>query len=410
MPQMPPRIHQNDRQHSPYRWVILAMVTLSGFIAMGFPTAGLSALFSEIAESLNLNLIQIGVIWGVGTVMGIFMSLLGGSFVDYFGTRRMLVTLCLATGVTGALRGLAVDFWSLFLFSFLFGLVQPILPMNFIKLNREWFSSRQLGFAAGIMSAGFATGAMLGSRFSATVLSPLFGSWRAVLIILGLCSVVLALIWAVAHPPVAVNRRTDGLNMRRVVSNLQYVTRFRELWTIALAVFGVVGLMNSLVGYVPTYLREIGWEAVDADSAIPFFFLASLIGVVPISHLSDRLDNRRLVMAFGTTVMTLGTLLMFLAGDNYWIVILAMVIAGCCFDSFMALMGASITEVEGMEVAFMGSALGFGGVLQNLGGSIMPPIGNALSTIELNAPFLLWAAAGLFATLILLSYRARKDK
>ncbi|MCY4019951.1 MAG: MFS transporter [Chloroflexi bacterium] len=407
---MPPLIDQTDRQHSPYRWVILAMVTLSGFITMGFPTAGLSALFSEIAESLDLDLIQIGVIWGVGTVMGIFTSLLGGSFVDHFGTRRMLVVLCLATGLTGALRGLAVDFWSLLLFSFLFGVVQPILPMNFIKLNREWFSSRQLGFAAGVMSVGFATGAMLGSRLSATVLSPLFGSWRAVLVFLGLCSVVLALIWAVLHPSVEVKRRTKRLDMRQVASNLHYVTRFRELWVIALAVFGVVGLMNSLVGYVPTYLREIGWESVDADSAIPVFFLASLIGVVPISHLSDRLGNRRLVMACGTAMMALGTLLMFFAGDNYGLVILAMVIAGCCFDSFMAMMGASITEVEGLEVAFMGSALGFGGVLQNLGGSIMPPIGNALTAIALNAPFLLWAAAGVFATVILLSYRARRPK
>ena len=137
------------------------MVSLSGFIAMGFPTAGLSAMFSEIAASLNLDLIEIGVIWGVGMVMGIFTSFLGGALIDVFGTRRTLVLLCLAAGASGAMRGLAVDFWSLFLFSFLFGMVQPILPMSFIKLNREWFSSRQLGFAAGVMSLGFATGAML---------------------------------------------------------------------------------------------------------------------------------------------------------------------------------------------------------------------------------------------------------
>ncbi len=385
------------------------MVTLSGFIAIGFPITGLSAMFSEIAESLDLDLIEIGVIWGVGMVMGIFTSLLGGTFIDYFGTRRTLVVLCLATGVTGALRGLAVDFWSLFLFSFLFGMVQPILPMNFIKLNREWFSSRQLGFAAGFMSVGFAMGAMLGSRFSATVLSPLLGGWRAVLIFLGLCSVVLALIWAVVHPPVE-RQRTISFDMRQVLSNLRHVARFRELWVIALAVLGVVGLMQGMVGYVPTYLREIGWEAVDADSAIPVFFLASLIGVLPIAHLSDRLGNRRLLMAFGTTMMALGTLLMFFAGESFWAVMLAMAMSGFCFDSFMALMGASITEVEGLEVALVGSALGFSGMLQNLGASLLPPLGNTLSKISLNAPFLLWAASGLFATVVLLSYRRRNVK
>ena len=406
---MPPRVDPGDRQHSPYRWVILAMVSLSGFVTMGFPIAGLSSLFSEIAASLDLDLVQIGVIWGVGMVMGIFTSFLGGSFIDYFGTRRSLVFMCLAAGVCGALRGLAVDFWSLFFFSFLYGTVQPVLPMNFIKLNREWFSSRQLGFAAGLMSLGFAMGAMLGSRFSATLLSPLLGGWRAVLVFLGLCSILLAILWALAHPPVE-HTRSGRLDLRQLLAKARRVAGFHELRVIALAVFGAVGLSQGVVGYVPTYLRQIGWSAVDADSAIPAYFLASLIGVVPISHLSDRLGNRRLVMIFGTIMMTLGALLMFLAGGSFWLVMLAMLAGGICFDSFMAMMGASITEVEGLEVALVGSALGFGGMLQNMGGSILPPLGNLLSTKGLNLPFLLWAGSGLFATLVLLSYRWRKVK
>ncbi len=406
---MLPRIDQSDRHNSPYRWVILAMVTLSGFIVMGFPTTGLSAMFSEIADSLDLSLVDIGVVWGVGSAMGIFTALIGGAFIDAFGTRRTLVLLCLATGVFGAMRGFAFDFWSLFLTSFLFGMVQPILPMNFVKLNREWFASRQLGFASGVMSGGFATGLMLGSRLSATVLSPLLGGWRAVLIFLGVCAIILALLWAVVHPPT--ERRTKPkLQLRRVVANLMHVMRFRELWVIALAVFGVLGLMRGVVGYVPTYLREIGWAPVEADTAITVFFFCSLISVVPISHLSDRLGNRRLVMAFGTTMMTLGTALMFFVGDSFWGVMLAMALAGFTFDSFMALKGASITEVDGLEIALVGSALGFGGVWQNLGTTFTPPLGNAMTTVALNSPFLLWAASGLFATAVLLSYRKRKGK
>ena len=397
-----------DRQHSPYRWVILAMVSLSGFVTMGFPIAGLSALFSEIAASLDLDLFQIGVIWGVGMVMGIFTAFIGGSLIDYFGTRRALVFMCLAAGVCGALRGLAVDFWSLFLFSFLYGTLQPVLPLNFIKLNREWFASRQLGFAAGVMSLGFALGAMLGSRFSATVLSPLLGGWRAVLVAFGLSSVLLAILWAIAHPPVTQERRR-GLDLRQLPIKARRVAGFRELRAIALAVFGAVGLVQGMVGYVPTYLRQIGWAPVDADSAIPLFFLASLIGVVPISHLSDRLGDRRLVMTFSAGLMTLGALLMYAADGEYWAIMLAMALGGLCFDSFMAMMGASITEAPGLELALVGSALGFGGMFQNLGGALLPPLGNAMSAISLNAPFLLWAAAGVFATLVLVVYLRRKS-
>ncbi|MCY3979621.1 MAG: MFS transporter [Chloroflexi bacterium] len=406
---MPPLVDPSDRHDSPYRWVILAMVTLSGFLVMGFPTTGLSALFSEIAASLELDLVQIGVIWGVGSVMGIFTALVGGSLIDQFGTRRTLVTLCLATGVFGASRGFAFDFWSLFASSFFFGMVQPILPMNFVKLNREWFRSGQLGFASGVMSAGFATGLMLGARLSATVLSPLLGGWRAVLIFLGVCAIGLAILWAIAHPPVE-RRRGARPEIRKIISNYRYVARFRELWVIAMAVFGVLGLMRGLGGYVPTYLREIGWDAASADTAITVFFFCSLIGVVPISHLSDRLGNRRIVMAFGTSMMTIGCALMYFVGDSFWGVMLAMAIGGFCFDSFMALKGAATTEVEGLELALMGSALGFVGMLQNIGSSFVPPIGNTLSAISLNLPFLLWAASGLFATFVLLSYRRRKVK
>ncbi len=402
----PPR-DPSERQNSPYRWVILAMVTLSGFLVMGFPTTSLSALFSEVADSLDLNLIEIGVIWGVGSGMAIFTALVGGAFIDVFGTRRTLVALCLATGCFGALRGFAVDFWSLFLFSMLFGMVQPILPMNFVKLNREWFASRQLGFASGVMSAGFATGLMLGSRLGATVLSPMLGGWRPVLILTGVCAIALALIWAVVHPPTE-RRASARIDIGQIIRNLRYVMRFRELWVIALSVFGVLGLMRGLVGYVPTYLREIGWGVVEADTAITIFFFCSLIGVVPISHLSDRLGNRRIVMAFGTTMMTIGTILMYLVGDNFWGVMLAMALAGFTFDSFMALKGAYTTEVDGLEIVFVGSALGFVGVLQNIGSTLTPPLGNALTTDALNSPFLLWAASGLFATVMLLSYGKRK--
>ena len=100
---MPPVVAPADRQDSPYRWVILAMVTLSGFLVMGFPTTGLSALFSEIAASLDLDLVEIGVVWGVGSLMGIFTALIGGTLIDQFGTRRTLVALCLATGLFGGL-------------------------------------------------------------------------------------------------------------------------------------------------------------------------------------------------------------------------------------------------------------------------------------------------------------------
>ena len=293
------------------------MVTLSGFLVMGFPTTGLSALFSEIADSLDLDLVQIGVIWGSGSVMGIFTALVGGSLIDQFGTRRTLVALCLATGIFGATRAFAFDFWSLFVSSFFFGMVQPILPMNFVKLNREWFRSGQLGLRfrrdvgrfrhrldAGLALERHGVIAAAG-RLAARADFPRLLRHRAC-DPLGNCA-------SAGESGAKARVRICG----KIIGNYRYVARFRELWVIALAVFGVLGVMRGLGGYVPTYLREIGWEAASADTAMTVFFFCSLIGVVPISHFSDRLGNRRLVMAFGTSMMTIGCALMYFVGGSF---------------------------------------------------------------------------------------------
>ena len=393
-----------ERQHSPQRWTLLLLSTITAFVLVGFPTTGMSAMFSEIAASLDLDLVELGWIWGVSSAMGIVTALIGGIALDHYGTRRTLVLLCLATGLSGALRGFAFDFWSLFAFSFLHGMFWPVMPMTFAKLNREWFASRQLGFAVGVMSTGFASGLMLGSRFCATVLSPLLGGWRATLLVLGAGGIILALLWLVAHPPSPPSARRR-LSARRIARDLRVIARFREFWVIALSVLAVVGLFRGLLGYVPTYLRELGWSAVDADSAITVYFLVSLISVAPITRLSDRLGDRKRVMAVGSLLMSAGVALMAFVGADFWGVMLAMVLSGCCIDAFLALKSASLTEIEGLELGLAGSALGFGNVLQNIGSTFIPPLGNMVSPFGLNLPFLFWAGWGVAAAFALLSYR-----
>jgi len=237
----------------------------------------------------------------------------------------------------------------------------------------------------------------------------MLGGWRGVLIFLGVLTVLLGFLWFMIHPPVE-KTKVKRPNIRLIFANVRYVTRYHELWIYAIARFGALGVMRGVVGYVPTYLREIGWDVLDADTAITLFFLASLIGVVPLSYLSDRIGNRRLVMTVGVTMMSIGTGLMFFVGDVFWGVMVSMVIAGFFFDTFMALSGAAVTEMEGLDMTMIGSALGFAYMMQNLSATIMPPIGNALSVFGLNVPFLLWASSGLIAVVALLSYRGQKPK
>ena len=58
-------------------------------------------------------------------------------------------------------------------------------------------------------------------------------------------------------------------------------------------VWGVGGCIQGLLGYLPLYLRTLGWEALRADGALSAFHTSSMIFVLPIALWSDRLGSRK---------------------------------------------------------------------------------------------------------------------
>lgn len=141
-----------------------------------------AVLFKEISVDLGMNLVQVGAVWGLAALPGIFTGMVGGSLGDRFGAKQTLMITCLLSGAAGALRGLSDGFISLAVTIFLSGFLFSAIPMNVHKICSTWFSGRQLGLPNGVVSTGMALGFMTTSILSATVLSPLLGGWR------GMCS------------------------------------------------------------------------------------------------------------------------------------------------------------------------------------------------------------------------------
>ncbi len=137
-----------------YRWYLLVLVGLTPALAVAAPTMCMPVLFPEIAADLNLTLVEIGVIWGMGALPSIVTSLGGGLLGDRFGPKRLLIGGSLLVGVVGITRGFAWDYYSLMFTVFLLGMLTPALMMNVIKTAGLWFSGKQLSLATGAISIG----------------------------------------------------------------------------------------------------------------------------------------------------------------------------------------------------------------------------------------------------------------
>ncbi|MGD9142862.1 MAG: MFS transporter [Dehalococcoidia bacterium] len=375
--------------------MILGLTTITGTFVAAMPFSCMPVLFQEISEELNLSLVEIGTVWGLASLAGIFVSLIAGLISDKFGIKLVVSVSCLLVGITGALRGLADSYFILALTVFLNGVVRLIIPVALTKTVGIWFRGKNLGLAMGISAMGMGLGLMLGPMISATVLSPYLDGWRNVMYFYGAISAGVGLLWVFfgrereQTTSTATASRTEPFF--KTVSKL---FRLKGLWLLGLNLLFRISGMMGLTGYLPLYLREeLGWEIAASDGTLAAFYGVSTLCVVPLSYISDRIGSRKIILYTGAffAVFCIG-LLPLVDGVMIWVL---MIICGAFMDGFMSLTVTTLLETEGVGPVYSGTALGALFTIGHVGSVASPPLGNSLASISGGAPFFFWAALSL---------------
>jgi MFS family permease len=168
------------------------------------------------------------------------------------------------------------------------------------------------------------------------------------------------------------------------------VARIWNVWLLGLAILGIGGCVQGTLGYLPLYLRGLGWPVVSADGATAAFHMASLFCVIPIALWSDRLGSRKKILIGAALSIIIGIgLLTLVNGAMVWV---AVVMAGFVRDGFMAVFMTMIIETDGVGAVYAGTATGLVMVFSGIGNLVAPPLGNSLAGIAPSLPFLFWAA------------------
>lgn len=392
-----------------YRWGVLILAALTSTLAASAPQMCMPVLFSEIADDLNLSLVQIGLVWGLGPLAGIVTGLVGGAISDQLGARRTLYVACLLVGPAGALRGLANDLAGLAAASFLFGLMAQVVIMNLNKSCGFWFPQRQFGLANGVIAMGSALGFVVSSMISATLLSPWLGGWRHVLFFYGAIAMVMSVPWYLSRPaPGDAERSVGETSMRSLGRTMAHVGRVQNVWLLGLVLMGIGSCVDGMLGYLPLYLRGLGWPAVAADGALSTFHALSMVFVIPIALWSDRVASRKRVLMAAAVMIMMGVgLLSVVEGQAVWG---AVGMAGFVRDGFMAVLVTMLIESEGVGARYAGTAGGLLMALSGLGRLIAPPLGNSLAHIAPSLPFAFWAclaAAGFLGLFLVKEEKVR---
>jgi MFS transporter, NNP family, nitrate/nitrite transporter len=397
------------KQKFNYGWYILLLTGLTYAIIAGVNRLCMPVLFKEIGDSLHLSVTNIGTVWGMDPLAGVFVGLPAGLLADRFGIKKTLTVLCILAGIFGALRGFSNSFLTLSATMFLFGLMSAAAPAIIPKVTAEWFSGKRLALTNALLNVMWSLGSMFATITTATYFSPALGGWKNVMFLYGAPAVLLGLLWLFTgrernHEISASEETTTQVPFKQAFS---HVIRIKEVWLIGIITLTNWGASMGLFGYLPYYLEGIGWSKAAAGNTITVFSGLMLAGSIPMALLSDKLKTRKgvLILSMSALVVCL-FLIPFVNAAAIWIII---IIGAFLRSGASSLFNVMIFEHKDIGSKYGGTAIGLASTVSMIGAFIAPPLGNNLEHFGPQWPFIFWGGlAALGIPLMMLIKQSKK--
>lgn len=301
------RVAMSEKSNS-YRWVILAVLTLSQLVmSMGAYAWGPVAPF--LRAEFHLSLGELGLFTSAMYLSSVFIAIPSGLFIDRTGARHFLL-LCLAVmGGSFVLYVLAGGYEIVLILAFVGGIGYGIINQVSVKGISIWFNKKFRATAMGIKQTGVTLGGAIGG-----VLLPYLAShygWRVAFMFSGflmLGTFVIALVIYREQPEdggageqVGQGQayRQTGLGkgpLRQVLTNPNLLILSAISFFVALS---QVSITSFLVLY---FKQEVGLSLAMSGITLTVAMAAGAMGRIGWGLISDRLfqGNRRkpMVMLF----------------------------------------------------------------------------------------------------------------
>jgi MFS family permease len=354
--------------------LVVTMCAAMQGIGGGLGWSILPALMPTVAKDLGLGHTASGFVFGAASLGIALASPIGGATVDRYGARRVAGLAMLAGAVACAARAFSGGMLSLALTMLLFGLhigfTAPAIPKALaahVRLDRV---ARYNGLALLAYTLGTAV-TMLVAR---TVLLPLFGSWRGVMIGAGAAMAVAGVAWLMlvrdGSAPIRHAKMTDSLAL----------ARNGQVLRVAFMHFLVFGGYLALLSLLPRALVESGMPPSQVGLAIATWLLFAGLANFGGPWLSDVLGRRRPVFLGGAALAAaalFGVALAAAYAPSKIPIFLA--IAAIGGGSFAPLLLTLPLELPDVGPARAGAALGLLMLVGQAGGFLLPVVSGAMA-------------------------------
>ena len=280
--------------------------------------------------------------------------------------------------------------------------------LNIHKTTGVWFRGKNVVIANRIVCTTMGVGMMISAMISDTIVSPLVGGWKNVLLLYGALCIGAGLLWViVTRPDPAHHVEGQPVNAPAFLGSFSKVLRTKVIWLKALMNMCFFGSFMGLTGFLSLYLRKIGWMPVAADGALGVLNGASIFTAIPLAILAGKMRSKEsLIFYLICTNFVCVSLIPFFNGLTIWILVF---LFGAVRDGYVAILTTMVIETKGIGARYAGIAIGVVFSFGNLGIFLIATMGNALANINLRFAFFFWAICFGIAMLILHTIKNNDD-
>ncbi len=269
---------------------LLCLLFIAG-LAMRLTLLAVPPVIPLIHQEFGMSETQIGLLVGLPLAVFAIAAVPGSLIIARIGATLSAVFGMTIAAVAGAMRGAAVDLWTLYAAAIAAGfgiaIMQPGMPM----LVREWLPGRiALGTIA--YSSGMIIGATLPPVFTLGFVLPLAGgSWRLDLVLWAVPAALIVLAFFLLSPKGADFRRPIGAAPAATLGLWWPDWKNPLVWLLGFAFGTNSGPFFVANAFLGDYLANQGQEYL-LGPALGALNGAQIVGLIVLVLMSDRMQRR----------------------------------------------------------------------------------------------------------------------
>ena len=343
------------------------------YASFGVISGTIAPLVDPMIADLNMSYSQMGLVLGTWQLIYIFTAIPLGTLVDRIGVTRAITVGILVIWLSLVLRGIAVNFFTLFLAVALFGFGGPIISIGAPKVVALWFRGSERGLAAGLYTTAPIIGLAVSLAVSPTWVIQLTGSWRGTSLIFGIFVFIVLICWIMlAREPNPFERKPR--NAAQSISSIALLTKILSLRNMQImlivAIFSFF-LNHGLNNWLPSVLGEKGKSLSEAGSLAAMGTAIGAVGLLIIPRIAI-FGRRRIILSLLIALSALTTYGLAKSTEVFLTTII--IISGLVRSPLMPISTLILMETPGIGPAAMGQAGGLFFAAAEIGGVAGPLI------------------------------------